>query len=568
MKDKEVLSFRKTLNILYVEDDNTLRESMTEMLGLLFNSVESCKDGLEGYNKYSLSANGHYDFILSDISMPNMDGIEMSKKIREISEDIPIMFLTAFDEKEYFLESIRLGIDEYILKPIQHNSFINKINKVVKKLYLIDQNNKYKESLEVKIEEQTKELKFKNIELNLKYFHDSLTGLQNRYAMAQNIVLYKNPKMLLVDINKFSTINNIYGGKVGDKVLKEVARRLLKFEKTGCVVYRISSDQFVLIQENLPENSFESIIKEILDVINNSVFIVKIDKYEVDINITVTASMVKDVKPTKLLEYADMTLKYAKLTHQPYAIYTPELKVKKNYQKALDAVNLVKVAISEDNLVPYFQPIVKKEGTTYECLVRIEKGKDTISPFFFIDDIKHTSYYTTLTKTMIDKSFEYFKDKSNSFSINLSFEDILNTHIIGHIKDKLKKTNMNNQLILEILESESIDNFEKVKEFIKEMKELGVRIAIDDFGSGYSNFSYLNELNPDFLKIDGSLIKDIDTNEKSYIIVKTIVAFAKELGIRTIAEFIHSDEVYQKVIELDIDGHQGYFLGEPRDDIS
>jgi EAL domain-containing protein (putative c-di-GMP-specific phosphodiesterase class I) len=169
---------------------------------------------------------------------------------------------------------------------------------------------------------------------------------------------------------------------------------------------------------------------------------------------------------------------------------------------------------------------------------------------------------------MIEKSFEFFKNRENSFSINLSFEDILNTQLVDYIKQKLDETGMNRQLILEILESESIDNFQLVKEFISQMKNLGVRIAIDDFGSGYSNFSYLLELMPDYIKIDGSLIKEIDSNEKSQAIVKSITNFAKDLGIMTIGEFIHSKEVHDKAKEFGIYGFQGYYLGMPKDTIA
>ena len=374
--------------------------------------------------------------------------------------------------------------------------------------------------------------------------------------------------MMLLDINRFSTINNIYGGKVGDKVLKSIASILDNFKDKGYIAYRVSADQFVLIieQNNISKDTQSPQI--ILDKITNKAIEIVVNDTQIDINLTATIGIVENIENSKLLEYADMTLKYAKKTYQPFVVYTPELKIKKNYQKALDALTLVKTALKEDRLIPFFQPIVKSNEVTYECLVRIIKDGEIISPFFFIDDIKHTSYYTELTKTMIDKSFEYFKDKKNSFSINLSFEDILNTHIIDHIKQKLKTTKMNKQLILEILESESIENFEIVKIFINEMKSLGVRIALDDFGSGYSNFTYLLELNPDYLKIDGSLIKDIHTNAKSHIIVKTIVSFAQELGIKTIAEYIHNKDVYKKVVDLNIDGHQGYYLGEPKNSIT
>lgn len=567
MTKENLLLFRKTLNILYVEDDINTREAMNEMLNTIFNKVIFALDGEDGLEKFTNSSYGKIDLILSDITMPKMDGILMSKKIRKFDKDIPIVFLTAFSDSSYFLKSIKLGIDGYIVKPIQYKSFIKSINKVIFKLYLTKQNQEYKYNLESKVKNQTKELKCKSNELELRYYHDSLTGLKNRYALIRDIDKYINPKMMLLDINRFSTINNIYGGKVGDMVLKSIANILDNFKYKQYIPYRISADQFAIIKEQKDQNGRvkdDKYIQKILNKITKKAIEITVNDTLLDINLTATVGVVDNIENSKLLEYADMTLKYAKKTYQPFVTYSPSLKIIKNYQKALDALNLVKSALKEDRLIPFFQPIVKADEITYECLVRIIKDGEIISPFFFIDDIKHTPYYTELTKTMIDKSFEYFKDKQNSFSINLSFEDILNTHIIDHIKQKLKTTQMNKQLILEILESESIENFEIVKLFIKEMKSLGVRIALDDFGSGYSNFTYLHELNPDYLKIDGSLIKDIHTNNKSHIIVKTIVSFAQELGIKTIAEFIHNEEVYKKIVDLNIDGHQGYFLGEPK----
>ncbi|MCK5111316.1 MAG: EAL domain-containing protein [Arcobacteraceae bacterium] len=570
MRKEDLLIFKKTLNILYVEDDSGIRDVMNDMLNDIFSSVTLALNGQDGLDKFKNNITKEvkvFDLILSDICMPKLDGISMSQKIREIDQDIPIIFLTAFSDIDYFLKSIKLGIDGYIIKPVEYKSFISTINKVIQRLYLRKQNQEYKNNLESKVKEQTIELRYKNNELEVRYYHDSLTGLQNRYALIRDITKYSNPRMMLIDINRFSTINNIYGGKVGDKVLINVARILDDFKEEECIAYRVSADQFTLVRDVKDDITCDQAAQMVLDKITSEPIKIIVDDTEVDINLTVTIGLVKDIENVKLLEYADMTLKYAKRTYQPFVFYSPELKIEKNYQKALDAVNLVKNALEEDTLVPFFQPIVKEDEISYECLVRILSDGKVISPFFFIDEIKHTTYYTQLTITMINKSFEYFKDKLNSFSINLSFEDILNSHIIEHIKHKLETTKMNNQLILEILESESIENFEIVKSFINEMKSLGVRIALDDFGSGYSNFTYLQELNPDYLKIDGSLIKDIDTNDRSHIIVKTIVSFAQELGIKTIAEFIHNEDVYKKVVELNIDGHQGYFLGEPKESL-
>ena len=118
-------------------------------------------------------------------------------------------------------------------------------------------------------------------------------------------------------------------------------------------------------------------------------------------------------------------------------------------------------------------------------------------------------------------------------------------------------------IVFEILESEGINNFSEIISFIKAVKEMGCKIAIDDFGSGYSNFERISQLEVDYVKIDGSLIKNIDTNQNNEILVQTIVDFSKKIGIKTIAEFVHSESVYKKVKELGIDYAQGYYIGEP-----
>jgi EAL domain-containing protein (putative c-di-GMP-specific phosphodiesterase class I) len=120
-----------------------------------------------------------------------------------------------------------------------------------------------------------------------------------------------------------------------------------------------------------------------------------------------------------------------------------------------------------------------------------------------------------------------------------------------------------NRVIFEIVESEVIQDFDKMYRFINEIKRYGAKIAIDDFGDGYSNFSYLIKMNVDFLKIDGSLIENVDINKNSYLVVETIVDFAHKLGIKTIAEFVHSSTVLDKVQEMGIDFSQGYYIDKP-----
>lgn len=154
--------------------------------------------------------------------------------------------------------------------------------------------------------------------------------------------------------------------------------------------------------------------------------------------------------------------------------------------------------------------------------------------------------------------------------MNLSFKDILNYEFIDYLDNALEKLKFEdrNRLVFEILESENLSDYDFLEEFVLKYKKLGVKIAIDDFGSGYSNFIRIIRLKPDYLKIDGSLIKNIDKDNNSYEIVKSIIAFSKTLNIRTIAEYVHSEEIFNLLLELDVDEFQGYYFGKPDEDFS
>ena len=207
---------------------------------------------------------------------------------------------------------------------------------------------------------------------------------------------------------------------------------------------------------------------------------------------------------------------------------------------------------------------VSQEIKKYECLARLLDGEgNIISPALFLPIAKRIKVYNYVTQIIINKSFEVFEDENFEFSINLSMEDIINSEMFNFILNKLKHSKASTRVIFEIVESEAIQDFNKISRFIHEIKRYGAKIAIDDFGDGYSNFAYLTKMSVDFIKIDGSLIQDIDTDRDAYLVVETIVGFANKLGIKTIAEFVHSSTVMDKVKELGIDFSQGYHIDKP-----
>ena len=237
------------------------------------------------------------------------------------------------------------------------------------------------------------------------------------------------------------------------------------------------------------------------------------------------------------------------------------------YERNLKLSEIVRDAVKESRIVPYFQAIVDNKTSKivkYECLARlVDKNEKILSPLLFIPVAKKIKVYKDITKIIIDKAFKTFEDSEFEFNINLSTEDIMNSNVYNFILEKLKTSKASKRVTFELLESEALEDFKKVGRFINEVKRYGAKIAIDDFGSGYSNFFYLVKMKADYIKIDGSLIKNIDVDKQSLMVVETIVEFAKKLGAQTVAEYVHSSVVMDKVKELNIDYSQGFYIDEP-----
>ena len=389
------------------------------------------------------------------------------------------------------------------------------------------------------------------------FYKDNVTGCGNKFAFEKDLVHAK--EVSLFDIKRFSLINNRYGEKIGDLVLKRFAEFLYKKSKNK--VYRISGDYFFILSS---KDSLKEISKEIVEYFKENTLKVTED---LSLDIEVVGAFVSEVDDYYSLKIkADLALHYAKSNNLSFIEYSKDLGLEERIEKEIKTISFVKKAIKEDRVIPVFQKI-EKDIPSYEALVRIEENGKLISPFFFLDSIKYTSYYEEITKIMIIKTFEKFKNNFFKVSLNFSFSDIKNKKLIEFLIYNINKYGMRNRLIIELLESEYINDIDYVCEFLSLIKPYGVEIAIDDFGSGYSNFVYLTRISPKYIKIDGSLIKDLDTNEKLRKIVCSINDFAHSLGIKTIAEFVRNKEIYEFCKKIGIDGFQGYYISEPSKEI-
>ena len=409
------------------------------------------------------------------------------------------------------------------------------------------------------------EIKHKN-ELFQLLYTDNLCKFPNRTKLIEDLQnnILTLEAVCLLNINSFKEVNDFFGHNVGDSILIDVAQLINKKVKkySHLKFFKFPSDNYCVISTLDNKAQFIELIKDILDTVEKKTF--TFEQYEIDIRITAGISFSN--KNNKLIT-ADIALQSAKKDNKEYLVFFDELDKFQEYENNMFWTKKLKSAFINDNIEVYFQPLVDNKTLKvdkYECLVRlIEDNGKVVAPYFFLDISKKSNQYKKLTRIVLEKSFKRFENLPFEFSVNISYEDIESNDFLDFIKAMIKKYNIANRVVFEILEDESIKNYQCLISFIDEIKALGCKVAIDDFGSGYSNFEHLLKMNIDYLKIDASLIKNIATDETSYKITKTIIEFAKNLNLKTIAEYVENEKIFNIVRDLGADYSQGYFFSEP-----
>ena len=312
-----------------------------------------------------------------------------------------------------------------------------------------------------------------------------------------------------------------------------------------------------------------TIAKSILSFFSSLAPIVIEDEIELQISLTIGISKAKGVIN---ITQAELAMKELRETRRnDFKIFNPSSKFVNEKQQNVVWMHKIQEAIIDENIIAYFQPIINNRTgklEKYECLARLRDEEEIISPYRFMRAAKETGNIAFVTKALIAQSFKKFSKTEFEFSINITDSDLSMDYLEGFLLKNVDKYNINpSRVILEILEDiTTLDKGTTLKQ-LNSLRENGFKVAIDDFGSENSNFSRLLDIEPNYIKIDGSFIKNILTDKKSQIIVDAIIMICKKSGIEMIAEFVHSQEVQNRVKELGIDYSQGYYFGEPSPDL-
>lgn len=553
---KQLKLSAKDISILYVEDNEDIRKAFSKYLSKIFDHITVCENGLEGLEKYEEKI---FDIIITDINMPLLDGLSMSKKIKEIDEYQHIIIVSAYKEIENYMEAINIGVEGYILKPIQYHQVNLLLYKIITQINSYKLNEEYKNNLKKLVEIKTEEIK-------KQYITDRLTGLKNRALLDKNLLSKNIKTLILLNIDNFNMLNNSYGFSFSDDILIEVSRLLEKFETEKFILYRLQADVFAFLSQDEALDEAKEIAQDIKDFFNKNSLTIQNVLINLTFSIAIDYGLNKD-----LLKTANLTIQELReIDKNKIGIYNKDSEFEKKQKNNLYNINKIREYLNNEQLTIHFQAIknIKNdEITKYEVLARIYSSDDgIIMPNEFLKPIQLAGLMAEFTKKIIDKAFMFLQNKDITISINITEQDLKENYLIDYLKEKTSQYNISEkQVILEILESISISNDHLILEQLEKLKNMGFVLAIDDFGSENSNFSRLLQLNVDFIKIDGSFIKEIQTNKNSQEIVKSILTFSHNLGYKVIAEYVCNEEIYHILQELGVDYAQGYYVGKPKE---
>ncbi len=546
----------KPWKVLIVDDDHSihditklaLRNLIVKDRPVAFTSVYSAQEARE-----LLERDNSFAVAIMDVVMETVHaGLDLTEYVRRklLNPYIRIIIRTGQSGR---------APEKYVIDNYDINDYKDKTELNADKLYasvklaIID----YSDLLDANME---KEALYKQI------IYYPLTKLYNRHKLDEDLQKMDNVTLILLDVDRFSHINDLYGYEQGNYIIKEIAGILQLLEVNENKLYHIGIDEFVLVRQNSTAQETDEIITTIQKKFHNNSF----THDDIDFNVTFTIGIVEG-ESELLTNKADLAVKEARLiSYNRIQRYHKDMNVQRTIENNLKWFKEIKHALKEDRIVPYFQAIYNnrtKKVEKYECLVRMLKGDKVISPFEFLQVAQDTGLLSQITAVMLKKAAETFEHNDLDFSVNITAHDLQDADFSNYIESLLKQHNIKpSRLILEILENNSLDAIPSSRTNIAQLTQLGCSIALDDFGAQCQNFANILNLPLNSIKIDGYFIKNLK-DKVSRKMVDSMVYFANNVGIDLVAEFVCDKEIYEIVNELGIKYSQGYHISEPKADL-
>jgi Amt family ammonium transporter len=422
-------------------------------------------------------------------------------------------------------------------------------------------------------------------ELTHQAAHDALTGAPNRREFERRLAeLLRQPVepgvthvVCFLDLDQFKVVNDTCGHVAGDELLRQVTQLIRGLLRAGDTLARLGGDEFGLILQACPLERAMQIGERIREAIADFRFAWEGKSFVIGVSIGIVPTDVAGHELGALLAAADAACYAAKdggrnRVHlfQPDDSQVLEQRGQRQWVARLHA------ALDADRLRLYVQPVVALRDDVagprhHEILVRLEEDGQIIPPGAFLPAAERYGLMPRIDQWVVHNTLSWLGDRlrrhgriDGVYAINLSGASLSDERFRAALRSTLERCRLPpGTLCFEITETAAVANLSKVVAFIEEVKTLGCLFALDDFGSGLSSFAYLKNLPVDFLKIDGSFVKDIADDPMDLAMVQAINAVGHVMGLKTIAEYVASEAILQRLREIGVDYGQGFHLGRP-----
>lgn len=566
-----------SLKVLLVDDETCILDGYRRGLRNRF-QLDTAQSGQEALELVSHSTN--YAVVISDMRMPGMSGLDLLARVRELSPDTVRIMLTGNADQQTVIDAINQGeIYKFLTKPCDISTLEAAISDGIQRFKQIKKNRTLLDKNASKVKGLSQQLSYQST-------HDPLTGLDNRHSF--EIRLYEaldsaqnegmQHAVCYLDLDHLHVINDSYGIAAGDKLLKEIAQLLKHGRRRGDMVARLAGDEFAILfyDCNLDQ------ARKIVEKLHQEIRALRIEKGNKTIctgaSLGLTPITSEDENVATIIYTAEAACAMAreKGLNILHVADDQDEELKKRLGEVL-LVSDINQALEEGRFKLYFQTIAPtnqgcSEGLHYELLLRMEQeGGSIYLPNKFLPAAEH--YYLTpkIDCWVIRTYVNWLRDKPEQLerlavcSINLSGLSLGNSEVLDCIIESFTSNQIPPEKIcFEVTETAAILRLETAMEFITALKARGFLFALDDFGSGYSSFAYLRDLPVDYLKIDGTFVKNMDSDLVNRNMVKTITELGHSMGIKTIAEFVENENILKFLQENEVDYSQGFIIARPR----
>jgi diguanylate cyclase (GGDEF)-like protein len=542
--------------VLVVDDgpvERMVAKSMLEKLGF----TVTIADG--GDHALTLLKQQFFDMVLCDILMPGMSGLMLLKTVNNLPYPSPFIMATTYDDAEHAVASMRSGAYGYMTKPLRLEQLRDTVAEAMAK-YEADQTEIQKARQLVQ--------------------QDSLTNLMNKNEFIRRLTARMNQPsssttngaLLLVKITGLNHINHSYSRAEGNKVLQQAALALAKQIRTSDILGRFGGDMFSIYLDQVGMQGLAKRAAAIADALEGVKLVLEGDAFSMSLVIG-GACMEPDMAMEDLLNRADFAIHLAREQHHARIhIYSEADEVhKRELSIQLNTLALIRSALDNPSrLVMYYQPIINLfNGKTshYEALLRImdEHGKPC-NTGELVKTCEVFGLIGRLDRAVVTACLNDVKrlPQDTGVAINLSGKSIGDPSLLQLIETQISELNIDpSRIIFELTETAAFYNLDEVRHFVSRIKGLGCRFALDDFGVGFSSFYYIKELDFDYLKLDGSFIKNLPKNLNDQVFVRAMVEISRVFDLMVIAEWVEDKETEEMLREFSVSYGQGYYFGKP-----